>query len=689
MNHSRATVALLAAAMPWSVQTYPDEAALQKRIAATVPALAKLDYGKRSLALSKCPDTGLPVRTWAVQGDPIISPYTGRQYVQGETGYFGPKLRDAQGRIFRFGGDPLKYDLPPCTARMLLDPNDAPLRAFLAIPGNLNQQYHFACVNWARFHGLAADRMGEPWKRDFAAAVAAYREGRLPSDGPREHVASAPFSHDLVGEENEFFGGRASDGGTENHKTMWRTSGLLYSQILGPDARVSGHAAPEAERITSKVLARGWQDILKVGNGEWDSSSYYPFHVRGFLNLYDFSPKEETRDLARFALDYYFATYGLKVLNGNFAGAQKRGYVSGFGMGAMDLMCWAFVARTNQPVAPEPVLTIHQATTKYRPNRVLCNIIAKNVPLPFEARMARPTYHLRDRNACQETFYCDGALALGSVAMTMEDNPTQQTVWSLACRAAAGNLIFGGGQPKFRSPEGHSRHTQVVQKRSSLAVLTAGKDLELLADGLSNEQRWEKAPAAAETWLFVPRGAKVVFEDRERILIDAGEAWVLVRPIGRTAWMKSAAPASTQPDKKASLAGTLAMYDILVVSGRGSGYVVDAALKKTYAGQAAILKAAGAKPLEVAAEPAFRARYATLAGDTVEVRHEPADLRASASINGKAVDWSAWADGGVYDSPYVKVKDGRMTVTDGHEGYVVDFTGQRPVWRELPRDAAK
>jgi len=639
---------------PWAVESYRDEAGFQQRAAATVPAIAQQEFAKRSLALSQCPDTGLPVRTFAVAGEEIFSPYTGRRYQQGPTGYFGPQARGADGRITRFGGDPMKFELPPATARLLVEPTNVAARAFLSIPGNMVQQYHFACVNWCRFYPLLADQMGDAWKKEFAEAVATYREGRKPSDGEREYTATKPFAHDLVGEEREFFGGNVADGGTENHKTMWRTSGLLYSQILGPDAKVSGYTAAEAERITTKVLTRGWQDILQLGNGEWDSSSYYPWQIRGFLNLYDFSPKAETRALAQFALDYFFATYGLKLFNGTFIGAQKRGFVSGHGMHGMDNMLWAYAPRTTMP-ATNIVLSLHQATTKYRPNRVIANIISKNVPLPFEAQMARPTYHLKDTNASQETFYCDKGFALGSVALTMEDNPTQQTVWSLGCRHPGGTFVFGGGQPKFRSPVGHSPFTQVVQKRGALIVLTAGNEL----TPVTAAERWEKAATAAESWLFVPKGVKIVTDEPDWIVLDAGEAWVTVRPIGEAhLWMPG-------KDKMAD-------YNILVVPGRQSGYVVEAVSKATVPVKT---------KFQVTTGNDYRVEYTSCAGDTIAAKHEPVGWRASAVINGTPVDWSRWADGGVYASPYITIRDGTMHVSDGREGYTVDLAGSRPIWK--------
>ena len=97
-------------AQPWSCSTYPYEAGFQNRMKGMLQKIAAKEFGKRSLAESKCPDTGLPVKIWAVEGEEIISPYTGRKYKQGPTGYFGPKSRNQQGEILSFGGDPLKYD---------------------------------------------------------------------------------------------------------------------------------------------------------------------------------------------------------------------------------------------------------------------------------------------------------------------------------------------------------------------------------------------------------------------------------------------------------------------------------------------------------------------------------------------------------------------------------------------------
>jgi hypothetical protein len=136
-------------------------------------------------------------------------------------------------------------------------------------------------------------------------------------------------AHNLVGQPGYLLGGNPLDGGTENHKTMWRTSALLYSQLFPDTTKISGYPVKEAEKLTKEMLRDYLKRLLINGNGEYDSQIYYPHSIEGFLNLYDFSPDEETRELAKFALDYYFVTYGLKVFDGTIAGAQKRGYLAG------------------------------------------------------------------------------------------------------------------------------------------------------------------------------------------------------------------------------------------------------------------------------------------------------------------------------------------------------------------------
>ena len=669
---------------PWDIETYPDEAGFRHRMADVVEAWAREPYGQRSLAVSTCPDTGLTVRTWALEGEEIVSPYSGRRYRQGRTGYFGPKERDADGCITRFGGDPLKYDLPAVTARLMRHPDDETAQAFVAIPGNLNQQYHFAAVNWARFYGLVGPRMSPAWHTAFRAAVAEYREARHPSDGARELGNPPDVPFDLTGEEGFLLGGNPTNGGTENHKTMWRTTGLLYAQLLGADSRISGYPATEAgERIT--VTLRDYlRRLLLTGNGEYDSVTYYLYSMLGYWNLFDFSPVPQTRQLARMTLDYYFATYGLKSFAGILVGASKRGFSDGSCRGGTDLLMEAFCPADPCRIADRQRLTLHQATTRYRPNRVLCNVIAKNVRLPFEARMVRPSYHMDRPNRFQETFYCDRDFALGSVALTESDNPAQQTVWSLATRGGEGPIVIGGAQPRYRSPLGHSPYDQVFQHRNCFVLVTAPTavadcPLERLPRGMAAEDRWEAAPQAAETWLFVPKRAAALRMRDDLVLIDAVSAHVAVWSLGEMPFLLTTSAGNVRDGQ------VLDKYDVVVFPGLPTGFVLEVRSAADFGSLDAFENAVrtGTRLHRGDFGSLGRITYRMLDGAELDVTHDSRGLRCQAAVNGKRVNWDDWCGGGVYESPYLKVGHGRMTVTDGREGYEMRADESRLEYRAV------
>lgn len=668
----------------WDIETYPDEPGFRARMAGAVDAWAAEPYERRSQAPSACPDTGLPVYSWALEGEPVISPYTGRRYVQGPTGYFGPKERDAAGRIVRFGGDPLKYALQPVTARLLRHPDDAVARAFVAIPGNVRQQYHFAAVNWGRFLGLVGLRMDTEWLAAFKEAVSLYRESRHPSDGGREHMNPPAVPFDLVGERQYLLGGNPANGGTENHKAMWRTTGLLYSQLLGADARISGYPAPEAAARTTALLRNFLQRLLSGGNGEYDSVTYYYYAVLGYLNLFDFSPEPETRLLARMTIDYYLATYGLKTFAGVMAGASKRGFSNGYSMGETDLMIYGFCPSACRPARERCRPSLHQATTRYRPNRVLCRLVEKRVPLPFVARMARPSYHMDRPNRSQETFFCASDFALGSVALTESDNPVQQTVWSLVARGGEGPIVIGGGQPRFRSPQGHSPYDQVFQHRNCLVLVTAptaaaGGRLEPLPRDMTAAHRWAAASQAAETWLFVPaRAAALRFRD-DLVLVDAVSAYAAVWSLGDAPFLLPPFAADAQDG---DVAGS---YTMAVFPGCPSGFAIEVRPATDYGSLDAFEAAVRASPrLDLRDfRPSGRVVFRTLDGDDIEVTHDDRSLRCRAAVNGRRIDWDNWCNGGVYDSPLLKVGQGRMTVMDGQEGYEMKADGGGMEYRPL------
>ncbi|WP_157637982.1 hypothetical protein [Flexithrix dorotheae] len=714
----------------WEVSTYPDEEGFQQRMAPMMERIAAQGFGMRSLANSRCPDTGLPVKTYALKGETVISPYTGRAYVQGDTGYFGPKARNEKGKITAFGGDPMKYELPPAAASILLNKELKLTKAFLSIPGNLRQQFHFACNNWARAYPLIKNEMGEEWEADFFYWISIYTENRKPSDGHRELLGlSKP--HDLVGEKGELLGGNAFDGGTENHKTMWRTSALLYSQLLPDSAKISGYAVEEARELTKEMLRDYVKKLLYVGNGEYDSNVYYPYSIEGFLNLYDFSTDAEIKALAKAALDYYFATYGLKLVDGAIAGAQKRGYLTNKNPDKMEQLQWGFFDDTSRKME-NSTASLHQTTTTYRPNEIIWNITRKELKLPFEAKMSRPFYHMDKAHAFAETFYADENFAIGNIQMTIVDNPNQQMIWSVVAKGTDKPLCFSGGHPMRGSTSGHSPYTQTLQSKGTLLLLSAPTQKiqadTLIAPKYATQNRenlwilpeseqpknyetghrqkygaaplhvveppanqsvseisrfWQESKGGAASWFYFPNSLSPQLIDNT-YYFEANEVYLAVKPLSEKHFVVKPDTEVINKLKSKEEKTFFRTYGLISFPGEISGYVVEVVAKNEFRSlEDFAQKLAQKRKLELSENDGVSLNYKSIYGDRLEMDYQPQGLRCKGKINGKIQNWDDFTGGAIYQSPYINVGNGIMRVSDGNKSYQVDFTGDNPIWKEL------
>ncbi|MEM6377108.1 MAG: hypothetical protein AAF705_02775 [Bacteroidota bacterium] len=716
---------LLSGQHDWEVKSYPDESGFKNRVSPMLSKIAKANFGDRTLASSTCPDTGLPVKSWALEGETIYSPYTGRAYKQGPTGYFGPKRRNEQGEIVAFGGDPLKYDLPPATATLLLDPSNQKARQYLSIPGSMNQQYHFACKNWARFYPLLADKMGEEWKSKFYHAVANYSESRRPSDGVKRENLPMSKAHTLVGEKGMLLGGNTIDGGTENHKVMWRTSSLIYAQLFPDTAKISGFSPQEALTLNKEMIRDFLKKVLKVGNGEYDSQIYYPHSIEGFLNLYDFSTDPEIKALAKFALDYYFASYALKVVDGAVAGGQKRGYIPNKNPGEMESYLWAFFDATSRP-EDQHHLKLHQITTTYRPNEVIYNIMKQKQAKPYAMRISRPFYHMDHYNAFQESFYRSESFGIGNVYMSIVDNPNQQMIWSLIVEGQNGPLAFSGGQPYAQTSFGHSPYTQTLHHNNTLLLLSAPSQIKEdkeefkinnkrmnpwhLPDSAhvksfetANRKKYAtpalvpvtNIPQTAEelnqfytnktrsaaSWLWVPKQANEKFMEDNFLFIRANETLVGIQLIGEKSFWISPDATTLEGIKAKGFRNVFNHSELLVVPGQVSGYIIEAVDASDYDDLKAFANAFRQKTR--LKHNGLKLQYKNMAGDQLKMEYQPHRLKAKSSINRKPLDYENWNNGAVYASPYLTTKNGIFKLSDGQKGYQVDFTGDQPIYKTV------
>ena len=192
------------------------------------------------------------------------------------------------------GGDPGKYVPGYVMARLLRDPA-ADAVSYMNDERSFREHYHFAAINWARYLPLFGDTL---------------------SDDTQQKLADAAFRFDAY----------LTGGGTENHKTMWMTSANVLPHYLA-GGRGLAHRSKDAALAEARgQLERYVRGLYAAGAGEWDSPTYLMFTLHGLLNIYDFSPDEQTRAIAKAGLDWCAAYYALKYTGGLFAPPNQRGY---------------------------------------------------------------------------------------------------------------------------------------------------------------------------------------------------------------------------------------------------------------------------------------------------------------------------------------------------------------------------
>lgn len=118
-------------------------------------------------------------------------------------------------------------------------------------------------------------------------------------------------------------------------------------------------------------------------------------------------------------------------------------------------------------------------------------------------------------------------------------------------------------------------------------------------------------------------------------------------------------------------------YSLIVFQGEISGYIVESAEKSEFKSFNKFLEAVTARemPNFSGIEDDLEINYTSLHGDSLRMQYRPYGLRCKGTINGVVQDWDNFTQGAVYDSPYLSIKNGIMKVSDGKQGYSVDFTG--------------
>ncbi len=535
------------------------------------------------------------------------------------------------------GGDPGKYLPGHAMAKLLLDPDDAEVARYMNDDRSFKEHYHFAAVNWARFLPI----FGDP----------------ILTDDTRQKLAQSAGNYDAY----------ITGGGTENHRTMWWTSANVLPYYL-EGGRLAKRDKARALAEAKQILRTYVSNLYDAGAGEWDSSTYTMFTLNGLMNIYDFSEDEESRLLAKAGLDLLVSAYALKYTDGVYAAPNQRGFAFQSHQSIADQTGYVWFG-SNAPVDHEAArgyrYAIHAVTSAYRPNQVTTNLARKNVAtLPATQHNRKANYwhghNSEARLATHETVHLDTAFTMGSL---WDGHASQHSRFQVVVPTDNGARTFTGGHPRKSDhtskkiglgfADGTGRYIQSAQVGSTyIALAVAPEDEE-----------------ARYTYFRFP-------DDVEPQMLGdwhtftAGKAVVAVRPVvGKGEVVEEQERNQT--------------FKMLRFPGRVSGFVVEVLPAEPPDVLALRLEAAQLNADDLAGNLSLD--YHSVAGQEIAFKFNPdpngdnhGNRLATVAIDGEpmAMNWPA-----AWGGPFMTLKDRVLKVNDGREGFVIDFTGDLPVYK--------
>ena len=565
---------------------------------------------------------------------------------------------DTWRRGYFTGGDPGKYLPGPAMAKLLADPADPAALRLMNDDRSPREHYHFAALNWSRFIPLFGDKLTPATRATLEAEAARYTAY-------------------LTG------------GGTENHKTMWLLAANLLPQFFTHE-RFSGRPRGEAAAVAKEQLRAYIKNLYVGGQGEWDSPTYLMFTVHGLLNIYDFSPDPETRLIAAAGLDLLVAGQALKYRDGLFTGPNQRGYYDRAYTSIADQTAWLWWGGSTVPSSPDLkrwLFSIHPATSSWRPNATLTRIARKQLhDLPVTLVNTRANYWFGQNipivpDTHRETLHLSRSFTLGSLS---NGNGSQITrIHLTATDGAAGPVALTGGHPRKSDHtgkkldevtyrDGGGRYDQAVQFGPLLVNLTR-----LPADETLDH-----------VFVSLPRGAAPTEHpgrdgEGRRWVFRAGDTWICITPLGGTATIT---PPDLNPKEIAAREKALSsgksvapLPSILRITGRPHlGFALLAVEASAHADASDLLAWMDQSYAIDATSFALDAVVGVTLpdGSSATIRHNPEADRAT-------VTPALPAPTGTYGGPFVTLKDSILTVSDGTDGYRVDFTGQLPAYQPI------
>ncbi|MGD1912651.1 MAG: hypothetical protein ACFB2X_17910 [Rivularia sp. (in: cyanobacteria)] len=507
--------------------------------------------------------------------------------------------------------EPHKYLLPAILAQLSLG-NQYNTEQIWTVLLNLNREksdlYHFRSVFDVRIFLMFRKLMPQELIDDYHSML----------DVPRVREWSAP--------------------GTENHMFMQRLSGLALMDGSGyPNACPSTAATNEA------WLRAELNKFLTIGQGEFNSSTYYGYSIGGLLNLYDFARTPHLRQLAKGGLDWYATNIALRFSWGTVGGAESRGYDRGTWIGsrlaAIAWIWWGEDAAIAENARPNHLsLALLAGLSNYRPPDNLKALALKEVSLPFVLRASHPGYYSYHKgNQFWETFYVTEDYSLGTLLVPQRSYQIEGTInaqyatYKLVVRDPRGlnNAVVSlGGTFHHPTAKGCSPGDQYLQERGTVIYQLRLNEQDLAAG----------VPPRSHLVLPASCGQPMCYGNWYIWKIEA--IWLCVYPWGETISLQALV---SKKDND---------FQALAAIGSQTAWITDIATVADYPDFRDIKNALDKAQVDDEFwEQRGELAYTSLSSDRLVMTYNPNRGIGYASVNGKERVLQNWP---VLDSIYVK-----------------------------------
>jgi hypothetical protein len=118
-------------------------------------------------------------------------------------------------------------------------------------------------------------------------------------------------------------------GDTENHWVAYYTGLYLAAQTWPNEDRsqwFNGKSSTENFKESEEWLNRWMNTTATIGQGEFDSPTYFTVFMTPMLTLFDFAKDPIMKKKAQMAADLLFADFAAEHLDGNYCGGHSRDY---------------------------------------------------------------------------------------------------------------------------------------------------------------------------------------------------------------------------------------------------------------------------------------------------------------------------------------------------------------------------